>query len=1164
MKCQPRFAQCANQLSALRSWPDCATLLARLTMYFAMAILLLNTSALAADRCATHVARLVSLQGDVTVWTPQAGSWQVAQRDVSLCAQDRLRVGSDSRAALLLTNETTVRLNQKTTVTINALSAQPRSLIDLLQGVIHVITRTPTPFQIHTPFVNANIEGTEFVVAVTDAATTISVVEGRVVADNLYGQIVLTNGEVGTALPGRAPTKNLLIRPLDAVQWALYYPTIFDSHLYLQEAVIASVASPDQKDPRPAAAALYRQGNITEAVAILDAAAAQWQSALPANWLTFRAGLLLAVGRLDSALQNIDQALQIDPDNRDAHALKTIIAVTQNDKAAARMSAAKATAPSLSSSPSAQSSSASLATAWLARSYAEQTNFKIDDALNSTQQATRLAPQNALAWARQAELELSIGNQKNALEAASRASRLDPDLSKIQSVLGFSYLTGMQTTAAKTAFAKAIALDQSDPLPRLGLGLVTIRAGDLAAGRTEIAIAASLDPADPLIRSYLGKAHFEEKRDGLAATQFGLAKMLDPLDPTPWFYDALRKQTEDRPVDALADLQQSIALNQQRAVYRSQFLLDADRASRQTSLAKIYDELALHRFAVTEATQSLTTEPANYSGHRFLSDAYARLDRHEIASVSELLQAQLLQPLNLNPLQPKMAFSNVTTPGFSGPVTPSLHEFNSLFERNGTRFSASGLAGNQNTVSAEAMLTGLHDQLSYSAGGFTYRSDGFRINNDIRHNIVGAFVQYAVSPQLNLQVEIRHRQTEHGDIALTFLPGTYSTTYRRALDQTTSRIGAHWSGGTGLGGAAAADTLLSVIHTSADERQRFDSDGLASVRSRDQGTQIEAQQLLRYDRMNLVAGAGHYQFDVRETVFGIDNQFKRTRSNAYGYAHLRPSDQLIWTVGASVDRYGEADFRQQKINPKFGVQWQPNAQWRLRAASFQTVKPALYVQQTIEPTEVAGFNQFFDDGNGARARRDAFAIDLKASPTIDLQLEASQRRLSLPILSENMQTSSEAQREKALRVSAGWRISSRWAINGEARTEDFKRQTEFLFGPSHIRTDTATLGLRYFNPTGMFARVTGTAVRQQVDSMNGSGAGTGAGAGTDINAVHFALLDAALGMRLPDRMGTVTLEAKNLLDKKFRYQDANFRTPAQQSPPFVPARSVVLQITTAF
>ena len=82
----------------------------------------------------------------------------------------------------------------------------------------------------------------------------------------------------------------------------------------------------------------------------------------------------------------------------------------------------------------------------------------------------------------------------------------------------------------------------------------------------ETEIAASLDPNNSLFRSYLGKAYYEEKRGKTASTQFSMAKELDPNDPTPWFYDAILKQSVNRPVEALHDLQKSISLNDNRAV----------------------------------------------------------------------------------------------------------------------------------------------------------------------------------------------------------------------------------------------------------------------------------------------------------------------------------------------------------------------------------------------------------------------------------------------------------------------------------------------------------------------------------------------------------------------------------------------------------------------
>ena len=284
-------------------------------------------------------------------------------------------------------------------------------------------------------------------------------------------------------------------------------------------------------------------------------------------------------------------------------------------------------------------------------------------------------------------------------------------------MLGFAYLTQVKTKQAKDAFEKAIALDQADPLPRLGLGLAKIREGNLDEGGRDIEIAASLDPNNSLVRSYLGKTYYEEKRTALDEREYAVAKELDPKDPTPWFYDAIAKQTTNRPVEALHDLQKAIELNDNRAVYRSRLLLDADLAARSASLGRIYSDLGFQQLALVEGWKSVNTDPSNFSAHRFLADSYSVLPRHEIARVSELLQSQLLQPINITPIQPRLAESNLFLISAGGPGALSFNEFNPLFNRNGVAVQASGLVGENNTYAGEGVVSGIYKKASFSVGG---------------------------------------------------------------------------------------------------------------------------------------------------------------------------------------------------------------------------------------------------------------------------------------------------------------------------------------------------------------------------------------------------------------------------------------------------------------
>ena len=70
----------------------------------------------------------------------------------------------------------------------------------------------------------------------------------------------------------------------------------------------------------------------------------------------------------------------------------------------------------------------------------------------------------------------------------------------------------------------------------------------------------------------------------------------------------------------------------------------------------------------------------------------------------------------------------------------------------------------------------------------------------------------------------------------------------------------------------------------------------------------------------------------------------------------------------------------------------------MRAAAFRVLKRTLITQQTLEPTQVAGFNQFFDDFNLTEAWRYGGAIDQKFTKDLFGGVEFSKRDLKVPFL----------------------------------------------------------------------------------------------------------------------------------------------------------------------
>jgi tetratricopeptide (TPR) repeat protein len=242
--------------------------------------------------------------------------------------------------------------------------------------------------------VNAAVEGTEFFIKVERDHTSLSIFEGHVSAYNQAGSLALTSGQSAVARAGEAPVPRVIVRPRDAVQWALYYPPILD----YRPADFANGAETDWRAMVRTSLQFYREGNLAMAFASI---AGVPEDIRDPRFFTYRAVLLLSVGRVDEARMDSDRALTLDPRHSPAFAVRSVIAVAQNAKAEALHLARTAVELDPAS-----------AAARVALSYAQQADFDLNGALASLQEAVKLAPDNALAWARLAELWLSFGELK--------------------------------------------------------------------------------------------------------------------------------------------------------------------------------------------------------------------------------------------------------------------------------------------------------------------------------------------------------------------------------------------------------------------------------------------------------------------------------------------------------------------------------------------------------------------------------------------------------------------------------------------------------------------------------------------------------------------------------------------------------------------------------
>jgi tetratricopeptide (TPR) repeat protein/opacity protein-like surface antigen len=1098
------------------------------------------------------VSKVVSVQGHVAVKRRGQSRWQTVELGAPLFAGDVIRVEAHGRAGIRLRNDAVIRLDQNTLLVFTEIEKKTTFIFKLLKGAANFFSRRPHSLKILTPFVNGVVEGTEFLVRVTGDRTWIELFEGRLLATNPHGALQLSRGHGVTALAGGAPQGYLLARPRDSVQWALYYPPVL------------AWGPKDLPEAFRAALDCLHRGRWLEALNVVDQ---MGEARRDPGFYTFRAALCLHLGSISEAEKDLRHALTLDSEYSEALSLQAVIAVVQNRREEAMRIAQEAVRCD-DRSPA----------ALLALSYARQARFDLRGALKAAETAVGLAPENGTARARLAELQLCRGRLDQGVKSAQRAASLTPNGSYPHTLLGFAYLTQIKTRKARKAFEKAISLDSAASLPRLGLGLAKIRDGALDEGRAEIEIAVGLDPVNALMRSYLGKAYFDEKRGPLDAKQLEIAKELDPKDPTPWLYDAIRKQTLNRPGEAVKDLQESIKLNDNRAVYRSRLLLDQDLAARSAALGRIYDDLSFQETALREGYRSLDTDPANYSAHRLLSDVYATRSRHEIARVSELLQSQLLQPLNLTPVQPQLEESNLRILQGAGPADPSFNEYNPLFTRDRVTITASGVAGENSTRGDEVTVAGIAQRLSYSFGQMYYETDGFRENNSLDQRIYNGFIQVALSPALSLQAEYRYKKTVNGDLRFLFDPDDFSLLFKEEREEHSGRIGFRYHPGP------RHNFLLSFIATHNTWQRSSESilgenafgPIVSNVRLDQQPDAYNGEFQYIYDgrSTNWIMGAGYYDADLEgsqvintangpirfpEISTPLDDKVRHT--NAYGYWRYAALTNLMVTLGLSFDDYDDGTIDEDQINPKFGISWSPLPPLTVRAAAFRTFKRSLVTNQTLEPTQVAGFNQFFNDFTGTDGRRYGVGIDYTVSSDLALGAEYTGRRAIVPRIDATAGTVTDYDyNEKLHRIYLNWLPHPMVPVSLEYVFEQFAQASSVpnQLTLRKLTTHQVPLIVSFFHPNGLFLKVRARYVRQEIEELNTVG-------NIEADEDQFVLVDAEIGWRLPKRFGILSLSATNLGDRKFPFFGVDYYNNLEPLEPEIrPGRQVLLKVTVTY
>ena len=296
--------------------------------------------------------------------------------------------------------------------------------------------------------------------------------------------------------------------------------------------------------------------------------------------------------------------------------------------------------------------------------------------------------------------------------------------------------------------------------------------------------------------------------------------------------------------------------------------------------------------------------------------------------------------------------------------------------------------------------------------------------------------------------------------------------------------------------------------------------------------------MLVRDRFNLVTGVG-YDWETQEIVFfGEMTEFRPNAAIGYAYLNTTPLPlEVTLHLGASVDYLGDKDdlTRSRTVfNPKVGVTMEPWNGATIRAAAFETLGRQFSTSETIEPTQVAGFNQIYDDLAAAESRRIAIAFDQSIADSLIAGVEWSRRDITVPL---DFTGETYNWDERAAEAHVYWAPTADIALTLAYQEDEFTRPLPFPGKEliRDIRTQTVPLGIAVYLRSAFFGRLTVSYVRQ-----TGRFFFLAAGADPVPASDSFWIADASIGYRLPNRRGTLSLDGRNLFDEQFRFQETDF------------------------
>ncbi|MCK5232197.1 MAG: FecR domain-containing protein [Desulfobulbaceae bacterium] len=446
-------------------------------------------------------------------------------------------------------------------------------------------------FNVRTPGAITAIRGTEWFIEVIDQETLVGVLDGMVEVANELGSVVIHSMEQATVRPGQPPKKSAYLIPENAVNWTLNYYGLWDEADFRHDSDELAILL------QQIIAAFYRN-DLPNAFQLLHAA--EKDHAGTASWSAMAGFLLMVSGDDQKAREAFQEAAVRDSSWALPLTHLALMDLVENSYDQAEEKALKAVELEPRS-----------AVALVALAYVQKGMLLLDQAYATIQKAVSLSSDFTEASIVAARIALEMDD----LKACRNFLQVEPENSYLRSkrrnLFGYLFLRELKNDQALKAFDEAVALDPENSDAMMGRGISLFRLNAIEQGMDALIKATLISPQVSSFQAYLGKAWIELNEKDALQKSLARAKRLDSKDPTAYLYESISLFDERRLGEAMAALIQARALNKNRAVFRSRFLLDQDQAILMSNMAEIYGDIGFYNASQVEAARALELDPLN-------------------------------------------------------------------------------------------------------------------------------------------------------------------------------------------------------------------------------------------------------------------------------------------------------------------------------------------------------------------------------------------------------------------------------------------------------------------------------------------------------------------------------------------------------------------------